>query len=134
MDKLLLLLVFNVGLRLFFSYWCVRPSYAKMSYQQRLCRNNEPLLCQNLPFPVNPLHLLHSPHFFPRHTLLLGIGYHGYQSCFQELVIDQRNDKFCLLISHFTLLWFSYGTWKHSRTSLYTSWHFCGSQDLPASW
>jgi len=32
--------------------------------------SNGSLLCQNLPFPVDPLHLLHSPRFFSRHTLL----------------------------------------------------------------
>ena len=40
---------------------------------------------------------------------VLEIAFHELQGCFQGLVIDQRSDKFCLLISHFDLLWFSCG-------------------------
>lgn len=50
-----------------------------------------------------------------------------------ELLIDRRNDRFCLLISHFGLLLFSCGTCTRSRISLCTSWRFCDTQALPAS-
>ncbi|WVZ16058.1 hypothetical protein V8G54_013624 [Vigna mungo] len=35
--------------------------------------SNGSLLCKNLPFPVDPLHLLHSPRFFSSDTLLFSL-------------------------------------------------------------
>lgn len=51
----------------------------------------------------------------------------------QGLLIDQRSDKFCHLISHLDLPWFSCGTCTHSRISLCTSLHSCDTQALPVS-